>query len=289
MDNILLNQLTKASTDAFLSSPSHGLIIIGPNGSGKSHLAKYIASKVLDLELNKLETYPYFTVVRPSPDKNQISIGQIREIKLSINLKTPSNAPINKVILIEQAEVMSHEAQNALLKLLEEPNEGTALILTSAENSNLLPTINSRLQSIVIHPISLEKSKAYFKTFDKEINRAWHLSLGYAGLMYGLLNDKLDHELNIGLSDAREVLSVDSYHRLLIIPQYLSDKPRLTSMLTAMSRILSASHFNAINKGDNNQIIQILNTRKALALVQSSLSQNGNTRLNLLYLFTSIG
>ncbi len=287
MSSILLNPITKTLTTAYLNAPSHGLLIAGPNGSGKTYLAEHIASGLLGVDQKKLHSYPYFFTIKPDLDKNQISIEQVRRIKQLLSLKTIGSSKIKRIILIEQAELMGHEAQNASLKLLEEPNSDTVVILTASQVSYLLPTISSRLQKITIHPVGLAMASHFFSSDKSEIERAWCLSQGYAGLMHGLLNSVEDHELNIALHDARQLLAAAPFERLLQVQAYSSDKIRLQLMLTAMDRLLSASHFNAIGKNDGRQISNILRARRNLVKVQASLANNGSSKLNLLYLFTS--
>ncbi len=75
-----------------------------------------------------------------------ISVHEIREIKRKISLKA-FQAPI-KVIIIWNAETIRQEGANAFLKLLEEPPEKTLIILTCSDASQLLSTINSRVQRV---------------------------------------------------------------------------------------------------------------------------------------------
>jgi DNA polymerase-3 subunit delta' len=60
-----------------------------------------------------------------------------------------------KVLIISRAETMNAEAANRLLKTLEEPPEGTVLVLTCSNPSALLPTIASRCQRVAFHPVPL--------------------------------------------------------------------------------------------------------------------------------------
>jgi DNA polymerase III gamma/tau subunit len=71
----------------------------------------------------------------------KISVEQIREVIKSFNLSADKN---NKVLIIRKAEMMSNEAQNALLKTLEEPPKNSFLVLITSELNKLLSTISSR-------------------------------------------------------------------------------------------------------------------------------------------------
>jgi DNA polymerase III subunit delta' len=83
--------------------------------------------------------------------RTKISINEIREIERSASLFPYEG--IYKVFIINGAENMSHEAANALLKILEEPPEKVVFILTAADESLLLPTVISRCQCIELSPL----------------------------------------------------------------------------------------------------------------------------------------
>ena len=77
-----------------------------------------------------------------SPQKKFISINQIREIKGTIYQKPVASK--YKMIIIKNAEKLTTQAQNSLLKIFEEPPVHAIIILEATDKSNLLPTIVSR-------------------------------------------------------------------------------------------------------------------------------------------------
>ncbi len=101
-----------------------------------------------------------FDVIRIRPEKEEISINQIRNAKKQLSLSPFSG--IYKLAVIEGAEKMNGSAANALLKLLEEPKENTILILIS-EMPDLLPkTIISRVQEVRFKSPSLNEVSSVF-------------------------------------------------------------------------------------------------------------------------------
>lgn len=79
--------------------------------------------------------------------ENSIGIEKIREINTIINLK-PYQSP-KKIVVVQDAQKMTVEAQNSFLKTLEEPPENTIIILIVENPDQLLPTIQSRCKIII--------------------------------------------------------------------------------------------------------------------------------------------
>jgi len=94
----------------------------------------------------KLQSAVDVTVLEPEEDKQTISIDQIRNLQHQLSLR-PYAAKFKTGIILE-AQRMTVEAQNALLKTLEEPPAHSILILTAPSAKSLLPTIVSRCQVV---------------------------------------------------------------------------------------------------------------------------------------------
>ena len=82
---------------------------------------------------------------------NAITIDTIRELEHSLNLNPFESS--RSVVIIDNAPAMTTEAANALLKTLEEPPPGVLLILTAQDETDLLPTIRSRCQTLTLLPM----------------------------------------------------------------------------------------------------------------------------------------
>ncbi len=86
-----------------------------------------------------------------SEEKREIGIEQIREMQTAASL--PPYEGRHKVFIFDKAELLSHEAANCLLKTLEEPSPQVLLVLLTARESALLPTIVSRCQRVELRPL----------------------------------------------------------------------------------------------------------------------------------------
>ncbi len=224
MTNLIIHPITKRSVDGIIKSPPHALLLIGPSGTGKASLAVNIAENILELEGTSLSDYAYSMHIKPE-DGKAISIDSVRELEKFLSLKVPRNNTYNRAIVIEDADMMTHEAQNALLKTLEEPPQKTIVILTASHLESLLPTIISRVQAISVQkPIKSDLNDLYLKEFNQaDIDKAYAVSAGLPGLMRTVLGQE-DHPLKVATELARSILAMNTYQRLLKVDEMAKDK-----------------------------------------------------------------
>lgn len=160
------NQLKQAVD---LNKTSHSYLFLGISGIGKKIIAKEFAKMILCEGDNKYcnqcksciefdsNNNPDFILIEP--DGASIKIDQIRQMQKKI-----IEAPIiskNKVYIIDDADLMTTEAQNCLLKTLEEPPEYVTIILIGSKESSFLSTIKSRCTIIKFSPIENEQIIEY--------------------------------------------------------------------------------------------------------------------------------
>ena len=155
-----------------INKTSHSYIFCGTEGIGKKLIAKELAKKILCLK-EKANNCDCKSCIEFDSDNNpdfqliesldgKIKIEQIRQMQRKVAEK-----PIisnNKVYIIDNADTMTTEAQNCLLKTLEEPPEYITIILICTNEGNLLSTIKSRCTRMQFEPIKDEELKEYIKT-----------------------------------------------------------------------------------------------------------------------------
>lgn len=94
------------------------------------------------------------------PRANEITIDSIRELKSNLSISAPELK--KKVVIISEAEKLNLESQNALLKILEEPNDDILFILETDNIESLLSTIKSRCWIINFGPPTYSQIKEFF-------------------------------------------------------------------------------------------------------------------------------
>lgn len=131
----------------------HAFLFSGPEKIGKKKIAFEITSWILGKDF---QTHPDFIFLEP---KGKISIDEIREFSFRFRLK-PISSPF-MVGLIDNAHLMTQEAQQCFLKTLEEPKIQAIFILITASPSLLLPTILSRCQKINFSYVKKEEMEKF--------------------------------------------------------------------------------------------------------------------------------
>lgn len=137
-------------------APPHALLIVGPRGAGAGTLARDAVATLMcgapvdggpcgacrSCRLIASGSHTDLVVISPTGVSNTIKIDQIRTLAAGLALFSVEGG--RRIALIECADLMNEDAQNALLKTLEEPPSRTHVILAAAEDSRLMPTIRSR-------------------------------------------------------------------------------------------------------------------------------------------------
>ncbi len=157
----------------------HALLIDGPAGSGKRTFAKEIAAALNCEGGGSLPCYECtackriadgsFTDVktlRRAKDKATVGVIEIRDFKADMFLSATESE--HKVYIIEEAHKMTKQAQNALLKILEEPPANVVIILLASGVESILTTIKSRVQYIPMERFPKDRLGEYLVRISPE-------------------------------------------------------------------------------------------------------------------------
>ena len=281
--DLLLNKRTEARLLGFCNGASHAVLCTGPAGAGKATAARFVASQLLKKPIEHIAEHPYISI---QGSESALTIDDVRKVKSFLRLKVPGKAQVNRIVILENVDSAGHEAQNALLKFIEEPPVGTVLILTASKPQQVLPTVRSRTESIEILPISESEAQAYFSAShaQNEVKKAFLLSQGYAGLMNSILNGE-QTLLTEQIESAKQALTASPFERLQTVDNLAKDKEKLAYFLSALERICTSGLSAAGGKNNLSAIARWKKSLKAVLSAQQALSQNGNAKLVMTQLF----
>jgi DNA polymerase-3 subunit delta' len=155
----------RAALAAALASPVHAYLLAGPPGSGKRGAARAFAAELLAEGAPDPDDARRRVLADPSPHPDlvwlaprgaaQHLVEEIRQHVITAAAYRPFEGA-RRVFVIEAADAMADESQNALLKTLEEPADFVHIILISAEPELLLETVRSRCQEVRFRPLDAE-------------------------------------------------------------------------------------------------------------------------------------
>jgi len=164
--NVLINAAKRGA-------PSHAYIIGGAPGAGKTTLAKTFGKTLLCETGNNGEpcqvcvscrafesdNHPDVVYVTPV-NRKTVGVDDVRE-QIGENIKIRPYKYAYKIFIIKNAGEMTPQAQNALLKALEEPAPYGVFLLTSSNNAGFLPTVLSRSVVLQLKPLPYETIERY--------------------------------------------------------------------------------------------------------------------------------
>ena len=171
-ENLVGNEKVKEYLNSTIENKniSHSFIFVGKPGIGKKQFAHQYAEMIMCLQDGKCDgnsvkcdscikfegnANPDYAEI--TPDGKTLKIEQIRNLQARIVEKPITSR--RKVYVIDDAELMSEESQNCLLKTLEEPPEYAVIILIVSNESRILPTIKSRCVIIKFQPLTSKEIK----------------------------------------------------------------------------------------------------------------------------------
>ncbi|HSE61416.1 MAG TPA: AAA family ATPase [Candidatus Saccharimonadales bacterium] len=271
MDALLMASEPRRQLEALTSDPPHALLLVGITGIGKFSVASAWARQLTSPE--------HITIITPD-EKGTLTIDAIR----GLYKHTRSRQTQRQVVIIDHAEAMGVEAQNALLKLLEEPRAGVTFVLTAPTDDSLLPTIMSRVQSVTLQCIEPQAMQAFTlkhagSLSQQEIAQLLFMADGRPGIIATLLHDPaaFTHYKEL-MQQAKNLLTATAYERLSSIATIAKSREDAIGVLEAMAHMI---HLQLLRQPNDRLIDLADGIQETLA----RLSQNGNPRAQLTALF----
>ena len=153
----------------------HGLLISSSPGAGKSTAAMQMAAALLCRHSStedscgecgtclrvQGEQHPDLHCLRLPEDRRDIPVEMVRNLRESLSLLPMEGRA--RVVVVDPADRLNEQGQNALLKTLEEPGINTFILLTTARPEDLLETVRSRVQRLRLRPLQDDEIRAAFQ------------------------------------------------------------------------------------------------------------------------------
>ena len=223
----------------------HAMIFSGPEMIGKKKIAIEFIKNIFCEELcgecyfcKSIEYNPDINII--SPVDGNIEIEEIRKAKERLSLKPYYNKI--KALIIDDSHLMKSDAQNALLKMLEEPKGDTLIIFITPFREMLLKTIRSRAQEIKFSLVGNEEIEKYLISLGASSKKAKEISLissGQIGKAINFFEDKSKMDFfNKSIEDIIFLSRSSISQRFQYAEKLKDDKIKIIEILDIWERFL---------------------------------------------------
>ena len=246
------------------------ILLSGERGIGKCTLAYHFINYVLSLDenysydLNNFEinnenksykltqnkTNPNLNLIDVIDDKKNIDINQIRDLISNLNKSSFNLKP--RFVLIDNVDLLNINSINALLKIIEEPNDNIIFILIN-NNKKVLPTLKSRCLNFKISLTYVQSINIINKILNKNIFDSVSKELinfySTPGELYKLVNFSSENDINLDSISLKEFIS------LIISKKYYKKESSIKNLIYSMIEY----YFRINTSIDNTKLIKFHN------------------------------
>lgn len=232
-------------------------LFLGPSGVGKNYLAKQFAKAVLcenfigslnDFDEIKCPCQSCFKFDRNihqdfiylvSENNKEIGINSAKEIKRRISFKPISSF---HVVLVNQAHLLTDEAANAMLKIVEEPDSRTIFIFTA--DYEIKPTLISRMEILKFNLLGENEIREIFEKKGSDLNNEikeniLYLSGGRPGILIELIRNQSLFENKINLiNDLTFFIKSNIINKIKYIENYIKNDRKIDEILNLWLKVL---------------------------------------------------
>ena len=224
---------------------SHAYLFFGEPQVGKflfvSSFANYLENKTF--EPPKIHLKETLTIeIKKEDEKESVGIDEIRSLQNFLYQK-PVFSP-KRTVIIRDAEDLTPEAQNAILKILEEPPAQSLIIFIANNYDNLFPTVLSRLQKIYFPRIDAKEITDFLK---KNLRLSKTKAKSIAKESFGRPGRAIQLTQNFKLDKIVENSQVDEYFEFLIADLYKEPMKNYKKLKQALNTLTLMKQFN-LNK-----------------------------------------
>jgi len=273
---MLLSGRSKILLDNIDLKSNQAIVLVNDDIEYLKSVYKDVASRALEISVDKLQDYPYITKIETT--KSSLGVDEVRDLESKLSLAIPSRKLINRIVIIEQGNIITVSAQQSLLKIIEETPKGTLIIILISSLNKLLPTIRSRTRNIEILKPNIDEAVSYYSNFDKkEVEQNYLISEGNPLVLDALLN-KTNVAVNDQLKLAKQIVSMEKIDRISLINDLVEDKTKLIETINIVKQMAKIG-INSDNKAQAKHWMIIL--EESIKLIDR-LTANSYNKLALL-------
>ncbi len=285
------------------------LLIEGARGSGRRTLAMRLArAAVCEAEPRgkrpcgvcpacRKSVHPDITVF--GGDGQTVSVDAVRQLRQEVFVKP--NEAVSRMLLLLDAETMTSQAQNALLKILEEPPPAVHFVLTCESRTQLLETVRSRCSALSLQPVSWEEASPILRrrlpqAEEGKLRQAHSLFSGAIGqILNGMEDGAFREVLELTPLFALAITAPDELELLRLTGRLEKQKERTAGVLAGLQLVFrdalavrcGAERMASTAPGEARRLAAVLPEKRLAALeetvqqLQRALHQNMNQTLFL--------
>lgn len=274
-ESLVANHMLKETLAGMINSQrlSHSLLLQGEAGTGKRTLAGLIAQAVLCqgteerpcgicsacYKVQKGIHPDVITVGAEALRPQSFHIGVVRELR-SQAFVAP-NEGCKKIYILQNAQNMTVQAQNALLKILEEPPEHAMFILICENRSSLLETILSRCTVFTLHPPDEEECARYLQQRKPGLEQQAYLSAAWeSGGNIGRALELLESGGSQAWENSQELLQKicagDEFALLSALAKYEKQKELFAQLLPCLRQLVKEVTLEKYRRGGKEETVQ---------------------------------
>lgn len=240
----------------------HAVIVAGPPGSNFDH---YLEAYISDSDdILRIDEHP-----NQSNTSQGIYIGDIRNLQ---EIVRSAKRGARTIVVLADAAKMTHQAQNALLKLLEEPRPQLHFVLCTYTPMSLLDTVRSRCQMVTY----VDTASSDIEIPAEKAARITFMASGVRTEMNRLATDSRYFDKKAAQFElAKKFIAGNAYERLVVVKEAGSKRETALDFINAAVVMYASLLKTRFSPKLRDEVLQLLEVEKAI-------KQNGNAKLQLL-------
>jgi DNA polymerase III delta prime subunit len=277
----LYNPITKKWIKAYICNPKAALLINSPQDKATGiAIAEYICAN-----LSSSSSSPLYRV--DLADKKSIGIEEIREMQNTLSLRANGGGRYTRFVLIADADKLTVDAQNNLLKLLEELPQKTIVMLNVSDKKQIIQTVQSRCFTIPVLPITEEQANIY--AVDNDIHdglakKAFLIAEGNRSMYLDIVNSNGNSTEEL-IATAKEFIQSSVFHRQKILQTILKNDNSVSNFINALKLTAKTGMRRATEYSSKQNWKNILSK---IIITEEQIDKNVQLKLALLSLSVSI-